>query len=348
MLEQLLQEKDKITKNAQTTTEAINAYFQKIRKVINQRESALKSTVQKYCDTRLSRMDSHNQMLQNHHDAILVKVGELERLIESNDIQRLFAQKQAISEDLEAQEQSVMAVSDLIKESSNQGSLLFREGQHPSTFSEVGNLNERHKRPNSSFVTLRRLVVSEEEDPYLDVPLRFEDEQSSPPQKQVRVDESSSKMEYEPEGKPGNPDNIYNVPKPVKQQQSTQPEVPPRRTSREKTPPLPPRRPQSRRNSSQRPASPHSPDWTRSYQNFDPKSLKRSDQSHYMNFTPDLAQRARTLPPSLSSRSQSTPSVKPPPILSEGSSEDSGEVGVEYNVGYDVLHAISVIYMYRL
>lgn len=97
MLDQLLQEKDKIAKNAHSTTESINSYFKKVRKVIDMRESALKSTVQKYSDIRHSRIDSHSQMLRNHHDAILVKVGELERIIESNDIHKLLSQKQALS-----------------------------------------------------------------------------------------------------------------------------------------------------------------------------------------------------------------------------------------------------------
>ena len=325
MIEQLFKEKDMVSKNAQNTSEAIEVYFKKIRKVIEQRESALKSTVQKYSDVKLSRLDLHNQMLQNHHDAILVKVAELERLIDSDDFPTLFLQKQAISEDLEANEQSVMAVGELLQESCDQGSLLFRESQSSSALAEIGMLNERQQKPNSPFVTLRRLVVSEEEDPYLDVPLRFEDEESLPPQKQVRVDETKSSIEYEPEGKPSNSGSLYDVPqrlaKSSPQQLSVTPQVPLRKASsevREPSPPQLPPRPRSRRitPTSQRPHN----TWDDAYQNYQPKSL----QLNYENSTPDIG-KARTLPSSRFNRSVSISSV---PVLKDSSSDSEVSYGV--------------------
>lgn len=322
MIEQLFQERETITLNADSTTKVIEAYFKKIRGVVDHRESALKSTIQKYRDVKLSRLDSHNQMLQNHHDTILVKVGELEQLIEDNDIPKLFVQKQAIAEELEAQEQSVMAVQDLMQESCNKGSLLFREGQSLSVFAEIGSLNERHQNPNSAFVTLRRVVVSEEEDPYLDVPLRFEDTTSSPPQKQVRVDESKSSIEYEPEEKSN---IVYNIPRPLSSSpQLKTPEVPPRKSSsnrKEPTPPPLPPRPRSRRitpSSAKRPSN-HDTDRTKEYQNFNPQSLTM------LKSFPDITNgKMKTLP--TSSHYNHSNSIPMMTKMLADSSDDSSEV----------------------
>ncbi len=314
MIEHLFKTKEAITDNAHTTTEVIETYFKKIRKTIDLRESALKSTVQKYSDIKLSRLDSHYQMLQKHHDTILVNVAKLEGLIDNNDLPQLFLQKQALSEDIEAKEQSVMAVGDLLEESSNRSSLIFREGQLSSVFSEIGMLNERQQKPNSPFVTLRRLIVSEDEDPYLDVPLRFDDEQDQPPQQQVRVDETKSSIEYEPEGKPSNPNSLYDVPQPMtrSRQESIKPAVPPRKSSGMslKAPP-PPSLPtsihRSRRptpSSASRPPHKVLTGWDDDYQNYDPKSFDRE------NYTPDIADKkiSNTLP-SRYHRSSSTPTV---------------------------------------
>lgn len=324
MIEQLFKKREAIKDNAHATNDAIEVYFKNIRKAIDLRESALKSTVQKYSDIKQSRLDSHYQSLQNHHDAILVKVAELERLIDNNDLPKLFLQKQVLSEDIEAKEQSVMAVGELLEEACNQGSLLFREGKFSSVFSEIGTLNERQQKPNSPFVTLRRLIVSEEEDPYLDVPLRFEDVQSQPPQQQVRVDETKSSIEYEPEGKPSTSSGVYDVPQPKtkSQQDSIKPAVPLRksstRISKTASPPVPVR-PRSRRltpNSASRPPHKVLTGWEDDYQNYSPKSLD------YENYTPDISdiKKARTLPSHRYNRSSSTPSVLK--ILKSSSDEE--------------------------
>lgn len=203
MIEKLFEEKDTVTQNGHETSDKIRSYFEKVREVLRERESALCSTVQKYTDIRLSRIDTNYQMLENHHCTILTRIGDIESLIDSSDSIKIFREKQSSSEDLEKQLQSIMSLSDILEESCRKGSLLFQDGPNTTTFNDLGTLKERIQEDDSPFFTLRRIIVSEEEDPYLDVPLRFEDEESAKhPQKQMRYDERQQIEEYELENKP--------------------------------------------------------------------------------------------------------------------------------------------------
>ena len=317
MIEQLFQEKGKVTKNAHKTSDCITSYFQTIRAVLDQRESALRSTVQKYGDIRLSRLDAHYQMLRNHHSTILARIDDIESLIETNDNTSLLRQKQAISEEVEVQEQSIMRLADLLKESCDNGSLLFQVGQSSSAFSELGTLNERQQKDGCPFVTLRRVVISEDEDPYLDVPLRFEDEENVQPQKHMRV-ESEKVVEYEPDNKPkfDFDNSIYNVPRsnavsssnynvPRSSNGSNKPKIPPRKSSVPKLPPVPPRHKIKRSQSSNDASTVTSSEWQRDYQNA-PLTLPRTSETDTSEWSRDY-QNYPSLPLNVSQGDTSNP-----------------------------------------
>ena len=208
MAQQLHKDKDALSKNCTVTTDAVRVFFEKMRKVLNQREKALISTVHKYSDIKLTKLDTQHQKLQEHRVAILQVVDKIKKMIQNGENMNVMLQKQALSEDLDVHQQAVLSISELLTDSQASSSFLsFKEDNVLcQQTSEVGTLNEC-QRKDTAFLSVRRLLVSEEEDPYLDVPLRFEDEGTSAPQKTMRFDETSQPPEQFI-------DKTYDVPKP--------------------------------------------------------------------------------------------------------------------------------------
>lgn len=274
-MNELFEDKAKLSDNSRQVSDSVRTYFDKIRRLLEEREKALLSTVHKYSDIKLTRLDIHYQTLERHRATILEGIAKIEQLIESDDNVGLLSRKQSLSEDLEVHEQSIITLSELLTESRKVSSqLLFREEPAISSkfnVSEIGTLNECRKEPDSLFMSLRRVIVTEEEDPYLDVPLRFEDMEGG---EHMRIDESKEQVEYEPETKPNshnatnqakqgvNEENrmsIHNVPRPLPAP-PLKPHIPPRKSSIETRRPVPPNRPQVSSNGSI-PGRPPKPDY---------------------------------------------------------------------------------------
>lgn len=249
LMNELFQDKGKVSDNSHQVSDSVRAYFDKIRKTLDHREKALLSTIHKYSDIKLTRLDIHYRTLEQHRTTILECTSKIQQLIENDDNVGLLSQKQTLSEDLDTHEQSVITLAESLVEARKLSShLMFRDDQaFPSSVSELGTLNECRKEPNSLFLSLRRVIVTEEEDPYLDVPLRFEDMEGG---EHMRIDESKEQVEYEPQSKPSSSNqsnqqvnsndkdsetNIYNVPKPLPSP-PVKPHVPPRRSSIERKP----------------------------------------------------------------------------------------------------------------
>lgn len=220
MLQQLHKDMEIVSSNSTATTDAVRLFFEKMRKVLSQREKALLSTIQKYGDIKLTRLDTHHQKLREHHDAILEVVEKIEKMIQNGENVDVLLQKQAISEELDVHQQSVLSISDMLAESQSSSCYLsFKEdGSLCHQMSEVGTLNECHRDPDSVFISVRRLIVSEDEDPYLDVPLRFEDEKASVPQKTMRFDETKQPLEFA--------DKTYDTPRPLTPPRNRTPSTP--------------------------------------------------------------------------------------------------------------------------
>ena len=255
LMNELFEDRGKVSDNSNQVSDSVRAYFDKIRKILDHREKALLSTIHKYSDIKLTRLDIHYRTLEQHRTTILDCISKIEQLIENDDNVGLLSQKQTLSEDLDVHEHSIITLVESLAEARKLSSqLMFRDDQtFSSSVSELGTLNECRKEPNSLFMSLRRVIVTEEEDPYLDVPLRFEDMEGG---EHMRIDESRERVEYEPQSKPScnnhesnqqekgsNKDsemNVYNVPKPVPSP-PVKPCVPPRRSSINRKPVTAPR-----------------------------------------------------------------------------------------------------------
>lgn len=255
-MSELFEEKNKVMENSSQVSGLVKAYFERIKKMLDEREKAMISTVHKYSGIKLTRLDIQYQMLRQHRATIHEGISKIERLIEDDDNVGLLSQKQTLSEDLDVHEQSIITLAESLTESQKFSSeLLFREDQAvTSNIRDLGTLNDCRKESDSLVMTLRRVIVSKEEDPYLDVPLRFEDMDGG---EHMRIDERKEQVEYEPDSKPhlinqskqlinqiidDDSTNVYNIPKPV-QTPVVKPRVPPRKLSSEKEKPVLPPRP---------------------------------------------------------------------------------------------------------
>lgn len=191
-MEQLTHERDVISTNGEANSSAIKLLFSKMRDALNTREKALLNTVQKYTDVKLTKLDAHHQRLEEDREAILQSVDRIQNLIQQTEDTSVLTERQSITEELDLHQQSVLGMEESLEECSAQSArfLTFKEDHTVlRAISELGSLDECRREPNTMFLTVRHVVVTEEEDPYLDVPLRFEDV-AAPPQKSVRIDET--------------------------------------------------------------------------------------------------------------------------------------------------------------
>ena len=249
-MEELFRDRDIVTTNLSVTSDSIRMFFNKTRQALNQRESALLSTVQKYTDIKLTKLDIYYQKLQGDRDSIIQTVDTIEKMVQNTDDVNVLMEQQTISEQLDLHQQSVLSICDSLQESRPSNSFLsFKEDYHlQHQLSNLGNLNECRREPDSIYLSVRKVVVTEEEDPYLDVPLRFEDETDS--RQSVRIDETH--REYEPTSSSGAEEGFYDSPKPIVPQRKTEPQrpvpkprrrppIPVRTDSSLKPPPRPPK-----------------------------------------------------------------------------------------------------------
>ena len=190
----LYTDRDRVVANSNATREAVTAFFGELRQALEQREKAVLNTVRKYTDIKLSTLDLNHQKLQEDHMAITKGVENLERLLHANDSHldaSLLTNGGALEEELGLHQNSVLSVCDGIEEAKFAARFLSFSGDEVhlgETLREAGVLNECQRIPDTNILSMQRVLVSEQEDPYLLVPSRFEDLQTSGPREEVRID----------------------------------------------------------------------------------------------------------------------------------------------------------------
>lgn len=241
----LHKQKSDIRKNCENSIQEVTQIFEKLVTILTNREKNIISTIRKYCDIRLSRLDAQYHMLQTHHDSVLEGVSHIEQLVEENEGVAIVSQKQTLCDQLEVHEQSIISLVEMTEDSKS--FLSFKVS--PSVYSlleELGELEEYVREPKKAFYSVRGVVISEEEDPYNDVPLRFEDSPSDAFQVEVRTDETNKHIEYEPDSKPISNHNADKKPPLPKKPLLRNPPVPPKPSTKHVRPPKVPPKPVNR------------------------------------------------------------------------------------------------------
>ena len=193
-MRELHSDRDKIVENTDTTRNAVKFFFNSLRTALDEREKAVFNTVQKYTDIKLSTLDLYHQKLQEDKAAIARAVESLETLLHRNDSHldcSLLTNGAPLEEELEIHTQSVLSVCENLQQDKLAAKSLSFSGDRAllgETLKEAGVLNECQLIPDTNILSMQRVVVSEQEDPYLLVPSRFEDLLGDSPRKEVRID----------------------------------------------------------------------------------------------------------------------------------------------------------------
>ena len=242
----LYHERDVVSANGSATGNAIHSLFDKMRENLNKRESALLHTVQKYTDIKLTKLDNHYQKLESDRSAIVKVLGTIEAMLKDTENTNVLVERQAICEELDLHQQSILSMSESPEDFTQSNTFLVFKEDHSLQYpiSELGILSECRREANSLFLTVRRVVVTEDEDPYLDVPLRFEDGDSSGKSQQTDKEEPSLTSGLTEE-------SCYDFPRPLSPQPKIElPKLPPKpkseasltpSISKGTAPPLPPK-----------------------------------------------------------------------------------------------------------
>ena len=197
MMQELEQDKDIVSENSSKTSDEITLYFKEIRKALDRREKAVLATVRKYTSIKLTVLDVRHQKLQEDRKAITKAINSLQLMLYQTELDpSLLMRSQALSEELEEHHQSVLSMKDTMNQNKISSTTLSFSGDLALSqpLKDAGALNECQKKPDSNIISMQRVVVSEEEDPYLCVPSRFDDLGSKGPQEELRIDANVSSM----------------------------------------------------------------------------------------------------------------------------------------------------------
>ena len=194
MMQELHSDRDKIVANSDFARSAVTMFFNELHMTLDQREKAILNTVQKYADIKLSTLDLYHQKLQEDQMAITKAVESLETLLHKNDNHlncSLLTSGEPLEEELEVHTHSVLSVCENFKQEKFAAKSLSFSGDQvllSETLKEVGVLNECQQIPDTNILSMQHVVVSDQEDPYLLVPSRFEDLLTGSQLKEVRID----------------------------------------------------------------------------------------------------------------------------------------------------------------
>ena len=142
-IEEMFKEKDLVSENRERTCGLVSAFFDKMLKVLEERKSAFISTVRKYTDIQLTKLDEQNQKLEEARTAILEDVGTIEKSLQHCEDPNILTMSKKLSDRLESLQGSILEITPLASESRQ--SSLFLQFQEDnsllSPLSELGTLN---------------------------------------------------------------------------------------------------------------------------------------------------------------------------------------------------------------
>ena len=170
-MKQLAQDGEAIETNRSMCIESIHEVFSKVRATLDQRETMLLTTVNKYIDTKLTLVEHQSQMLEQKRDQILQAISSVEKLLEkASDITVLLDGKDALVEELDLQQQCVLDIDMEVFNAMHSSSYVgFRdENAKPvqKEASQLISLCEFFPDADSGYYSSRLIIVEGEENTY--------------------------------------------------------------------------------------------------------------------------------------------------------------------------------------
>ena len=163
---ELLREKNEVTANREKTARVVEAFFDKMSRALEDRKKTLISTLLKYTDIQLTRLDEHNQTLENAHSAIYQIVSTIEHSLQHSQDPDILLKKQIIEDSLDNHQESILKVTQLASES-RQSTLSLQFSEDTSLLlplSDLGTLHVCTRDPRSNYVSILGQVVVSDDD----------------------------------------------------------------------------------------------------------------------------------------------------------------------------------------
>lgn len=172
LLKQLIQDSESIETNRNICTEAIRDEFDKVRAAIDTREKMLLTTVNKYIDHKLTKVEHQNERLNKSKEKAQKTLARVEELLSENLCHlNALTQKDHIAEELGDQYHAVVEVESEIFESMFSSTYVgFRDDNIRAVKQQIGllvSLCEFFPDADSGYYLSRKMTVEGEEDPYI-------------------------------------------------------------------------------------------------------------------------------------------------------------------------------------
>ena len=172
LLKQLMQDCESIETNRNICTEAIRDEFDKVRAAIDTREKMLLTTVNKYVDHKLTKVEHQNERLNKSKEKAQKTLARVEELLSENLCHlNALMEREHIAEELGDQFHAVAEVESEIFESMFSSTYVgFRDDNIRAVKQQIGllvSLCEFFPDADSGYYLSRKMTVEGEEDPYI-------------------------------------------------------------------------------------------------------------------------------------------------------------------------------------
>lgn len=167
---QLTQDYEAIEANRGICAETVREVFNQVRSVIDQREQAILSTIDKYIETKLSHVERQSQNLSEKKERILKATATTESLVDELYTVQILAEKEALTDELDQQEQGVLDIEEELFESKFSSTYIgFKNDSIAKIKKEISSLIslcEFYPDSDSGYYLSRPVQVGED-DPYI-------------------------------------------------------------------------------------------------------------------------------------------------------------------------------------
>lgn len=160
-MEELFEEKDAVTDNRDKTARVVNDFFLKLSEALEERKSAIISTLRKYTDMQLTKLDQQHQTLAAARTEIHEVVSLIESSLQHCEDASILTNGQELKGKLSTHQESILKITQCLSELRQSSSFLQFEKDKSvlSSISEIGTLHECTRDPHLNHVTVQGTVV---------------------------------------------------------------------------------------------------------------------------------------------------------------------------------------------
>ena len=165
-MEELFGEKDVVTDNRDKTAKTIDDFFRDLSKALEERKSAIVSTLRKYTDMQLTKLDAQHQTLKAARTEILEVVGIIESSLQHCEDANILRREQEMKRNLDEHQESILKITQGASELRQSSSFLefVKDKSVLAAISELGTLNESVRDPHLNQIIVQGTVVINNED----------------------------------------------------------------------------------------------------------------------------------------------------------------------------------------